>query len=169
VVAATQQHLDLNVHLTKQGSLKLTKEYRKDDKAPSDMFVNCLSEGGVGSDSLECGWCSRQHYCPDTDYIHYGDADCTAEESMANYRKYCEEEQRKDPNGVVLHYDCDSISGQELNGINFVIGCPCNGLTRYENFIWGNKDTIRKYLKTRIDFEYELAQQQLTINKLMGV
>lgn len=144
-------------------------KYRKSEKAPSDMFVNALSGYGIGSDSMECGWCGRQHYCPDTDYTHFDTDELTEDESKLKYREFCEEEHAKDPDGVVLHYDCDSVSGQELNGVMFVIGCPCNGLHRYENFIWENKDTIRKYLKVRIEQEYRWAEEQLTLNKLAGI
>ena len=147
----------------------MTKEYRKDDKKPSDMFVNALSGYGVGSDYIECGWCGREHYCPDTEYNHYDDDDCSAEQSMLRYRSFCEEEHSKNPNGVILHYDCDGISAQELNGIMFVIDCPCNGLSRYETFIWENKNTIRNYLKVRIEQEHKWAEEQLTLNKLAGI
>lgn len=145
------------------------KNPRDSDTKPSDMFINALSGYGVGSDNLECGWCGRTHLCPDTDYNHYDDDECSAEESMFRYRQYCEEEFKKYPDKIVLHYDVDCISAQEMNGIMFVLDCPCNGLYRYENFIWEQKDTIRKYLKVRIEQEYEWAEQQLTLNKLAGI
>lgn len=145
------------------------KEYRKDDEKPSDMFINALSGFGIGSDSIECGWCGREHLCPDTDYNHYDDDECSAQESKIRYRAHCESELKKNPEGIVLHYDCDSISAQELNDIHFVIGCPCNGLTRFEKFIWAEKDTIRNYLKVRIEQEHKWAEEQLTLNKLAGI
>lgn len=148
----------------------LGTEMNKDsDIKPSDMFVNSLSGFGIGSDNLECGWCSRTHLCPDTDYSHYDEDNCSDEESRKRYREYCEEEHRKNPNGIVLHYDCDSISACEMNNILFVIGCPCNGLSRFESFIWEHKDTIRNYLKVRIEDEFRLAEEQLTLNKLAGI
>jgi hypothetical protein len=147
----------------------MKKNPKDSDKKPSDMFINALSGFGVGSDNLECGWCGRTHLCPDTDYNHYDDDECSAEESMFRYRQYCEEEFKKDPTGIVLHYDVDGISAQEMNGIMFVLGCPCNGLHRYEDFIWENKDTIRRYLKVRIEQEHQWAEEQLTLNKLAGI
>jgi len=145
------------------------KNPKDSDKAPSEMFMNALSGYGVGSDSLECGWCGRAHLCPDTDYNHYDDDECSAEESKIRYKEYCEAEHTKNPGNVVLHYDCDGISAQEMNGIMFVLDCPCNGLHRYEAFIWENKDTIRKYLKVRIEQEHRWAEEQLTLNKLAGI
>lgn len=142
----------------------MTEKYRKDDVPPSEMFIDSMSEGGYGSSELRCDWCGRRHLCPDARYY-----DTHCEDEGDSHSKYCLAEHKEDPDGVVLNYDCDSVMGRDLAGMIFVIGCPCNGLNRYEAFIWGNKDTIRKYLKKRIDHEYELAQQQLTLNKLAGL
>ena len=135
------------------------KTYRKDDDKPSDIFVNALSGFGCGSPDLECGWCGRLHLCPESESYKQD------EDGGSGWKEECEKQYKGDPDGVILHYDWDCVSGQELNGIMFVIDCPCNGLARYEKFIWAEKDTIRNYLKVRIEHEYNLAQQQLTINK----
>ena len=147
------------------------KEYRKDDKKPSEMFVNAMQGFGVGSDQLECGWCGRMHYCPDTfnDPPDYDGMDDDYDMRKKKFSEYCEEEKKNDPDGVILHYDCDSVSAGEMNGIMFVYDCPCNGLSRYETFIWENKDTIRNYLKVRIEQEHKWAEEQLTLNKLAGI
>ncbi len=139
------------------------REYRKDDKAPSAMFMRALSGFGVGSPDLTCGWCDRLHLCP-TSQSYQQD-----EDGGKGWEEDCVEQHKENPDGVVLHWEWDSISGHELNGILFVEDCPCNGLTRYETFIWAEKDIIRRYLKDRIQHEFDLAQQQLTINKLMGI
>jgi hypothetical protein len=67
-----------------------------------------------------------------------------------------------------LHWDYDSVLSRELNGIKFVIGCPCNGLSRFEKFIWNERNAIREYLSKRINQEYEWAQQEKTKNVLAG-
>lgn len=140
-----------------------TKTYRKDDKKPSDMFIRALSGFGCGSPDMECGWCNRMHLCPESE-SYAGDDD-----EGAGWREDCIRQQKENPEGVILYWDCDHIMGQEINGINFVIDCPCNGLSRYETFIWAERDTIRNYLKVRIAQEYEWAQQELTKNKLAGI
>jgi hypothetical protein len=142
---------------------------RTSDTKPSEMFMNALSGYGTGSDHITCGWCCREHYCPDTDYNHYDDDECSAGESRYRYRQFCEEEQKKNPNGVVLHDDCDGISATEMNGVMFVLSCPCNGLQRYEHFIWQHRQTIRNYLKCRIEQEAIWAEEELTLNKLAGI
>jgi len=55
-----------------------------------------------------------------------------------------------------------------LNSIQFVDDCPCNGITRYETFIWNERATIREYLKNRVDQEYQWAQEEKTLNVLAG-
>jgi hypothetical protein len=137
------------------------KEYRKDDRKPSDMFINAMSGFGVGSSDITCGWCNRLHLCPD--------ASCYQDEEDGSWKEYCNEEYAENPEGVILHYDCDSVSAGEMNGIMFVYDCPCNGLSRYETFIWSHKDTIRNYLKSRIEQEHRWAEEQLTLNKLAGI
>ena len=57
--------------------------------------------------------------------------------------RYCEEE-KKDPDGVIIDYEDDFVHAKEIDGKTFVAGCPCNGLTRYENWIWNNRDSILK-------------------------
>jgi hypothetical protein len=125
------------------------------------MFVNSLLGYGVGSTDLTCDWCGRLHLCPD--------ASCYQPEEDGNWKEYCEEEYRDNPEGVVLHYDCDCISAHEMNNILFVIDCPCNGLVRYETFIWKHKDTISRYLDVRTEQEKRWNEEQLTINKLAGI
>lgn len=138
------------------------KTYRKDDTAPSQIFLDSLQHGH-GSDEMECGWCDRWHMCPDNDYAERDDMD------REQFKQHCINEHKANPEGVVLHWDTDSVMGYNFNGINFVVSCPCNGLQRYERFIWAEKDSIREYLKRRIDQEYEWWKQQKTKNELQGI
>ncbi len=140
------------------------KEYRTEEESPSVMFVDSVMnwEMGAGCDEMECGFCGRLHLCPDNRYVERDNDDIEA------YQKYCDESKKKNPDGVVLNYDCDSVSSYEFSGLTFVIDCPCNGLSRYERFIWEHRGTIREYLKNRIQQEYDWAQQELTRNKLAG-
>lgn len=59
----------------------------------------------------------------------------------------------------------------ELGGLLFVD--DCNGcqqhLLKYENFIWQNRDTIRRYLKIRIDQEKAWADQEQLLNTLADI
>lgn len=59
----------------------------------------------------------------------------------------------------------------ELGGLVFVEDCDgCQKhLLKYENFIWNNRDTIRRYLKIRIDQEKAWADQEDLLNKLAGI
>lgn len=65
----------------------------------------------------------------------------------------------------------ESIYYIELDGMLFVESCQgCqNRLLKYENFIWNNRNTIRRYIKTRIDQELEWAQQEKLLNTMSGI
>lgn len=139
-----------------------TKKYKTDERKPSELFMDAL-DGGYGSDDMVCDWCRRLHLCPDNEYVERNDMD------REQYRQYCMTEKENNPEGVILHYDCDSVMGHTINGIKFVDGCDCNGLSRYEDFIWRERNIIRSYLKKRIELEYNLAEQELTKNKLAGI
>lgn len=143
----------------------MSKTYRTDEKPPSDMFVDSINYG-VGSAYMQCGWCGREHYCPNADYEppYYG-----IDDDEMEWRRRFEEEFNDNSKGVLLHYDIDGILGKQLNGINFVIGCPCNGLSRFEEFIWNERNTIRNYLRKRVEQEYNWAQEEKTLNKLAGL
>lgn len=146
----------------------MTKKYATNEKKPSDIFLDSLKGGG--SHYMVCGYCGRTHYCPESDNFYHNDGDRVDEEDA--YKYYLEEalaEQKKDPDGVVIHYNVDCVMTKDLNGMAFVLECPCNGLAKYEDFIWHSKNDIRNYLKNRIEQEFEWAQQQLNINKLMGI
>jgi hypothetical protein len=145
----------------------MTKTYRKDETKPSDMFIDSIASG-FGSADIKCGWCNRIHLCPNTDYAPDYEDSLSIECNRKIFAQYCIEEQKKNPEGVVLHPDCDTVYSKTLNGIKFVIGCPCNGISRYEEFIWNERKTIRDYLKKRINQEYEYAQQEKTLNVLAG-
>lgn len=138
------------------------KEYRSDPTSPSNLFINSL-QNGHGSPDMECGWCDRMHFCPTSDsYTRDEDGGKAWEED-------CVKQHKENPEGVILHWDCDSVMGYMFNGINFVACCPCNGLTRYETFIWSERNSIRYFLKDRIELEHDRAMQELSANKLAGV
>lgn len=64
----------------------------------------------------------------------------------------------------------DSINFIDLDNQQFVYGCEgCDKrLAKYENFIWQNRDHIRRYLKTRIDQEKAWADQEHILNIVAG-
>jgi len=67
--------------------------------------------------------------------------------------------------------DYDGFRYIELAGLLFVK--DCNGceerLGKYESFIWNNRNTIRQYLKIRIDQEKAWADQEHLMNVLSGI
>ena len=67
--------------------------------------------------------------------------------------------------------DYESFEYIEMDGQLFVYDCEgCETkLARYENFIWQNRNHIRRYLKIRIDQEKVWADQEKLLNELAGI
>jgi hypothetical protein len=124
------------------------------------MFIR--SAHGGGGSSVHCN-CGRDHYAPS----NLQDSD--EPEDYQSMVDSCEAEQEANPDGVVIDYESDFIHYSEIDGNTFVDGCPCNGLRRYEDFIWNNRNVIREYYRIRIDQELKWAEQEAVLNKLSGI
>ena len=135
-------------------------KYATSDKEPSEIFVSALSGGGGSSIYCNCG---RIHYAP-CNLLHSDD-----ESDYQNMLDDVEAEKKENPDGVIINYEDSFVRGRDIDGRTFVDGCPCNGLRKYEDWIWNHRNAIRDYLKARIDQEYHWAQQELTRNKLAGL
>jgi hypothetical protein len=123
----------------------------------SEMFWDAQSRG-YGGVYVECQ-CGIQHYAVESRYIHEYDEALIPEESTEGTFP------------VKHHYSCDSVGHFEFIGKQFVYGCDgCSKhLRRYEDFIWAERDTIRNYLKIRIDQEKKWADQENIKNILAGI
>ena len=124
------------------------------------MFIDSLS--GSGSSEIYCN-CGRTHYAPSNLY------DSDDEDDYMGMLNAALEDQKKDPKGVIINYEDDFIYAKDIDGKTFVVDCPCNGLRKYEDWIWFNRNPIRNYLKVRIEQELKWAEQEMTLNKLAGI
>lgn len=127
------------------------------DSTASEMFYDA-QERAYGGVYTECR-CGIQHYAADSRYLYEYDG------------KEIPDETDEGTFPVKHHYDCDSIGHFEFIGQNFVYGCDgCSKyLRRYEDFIWAERDTIRNYLRIRIDQERKWADQEHLKNVLAGI
>jgi len=127
------------------------------------MFLDSLQGGG--SHSMSCGWCQREHLCPDN---IYADSD---RNNFDTYKEFCENEYKNNPETVVLHYDCDCVIAKDLNGVAFVLDCPCNGmemLAEYEAYLWEYRNSIKQYFDVRTKQESQWHSEETVLNKLAG-
>lgn len=83
-----------------------------------------------------------------------------------SWMENCDTEYNENPDSIVIHYDYEAIMGKLIDGKTWVVGCECNHIKRYEDWIWNNRDTIRRYLKVRVDQELEWAKQEHLKNVL---
>jgi len=126
------------------------------DGEASDMFWDAQSRQ-YGAVYFECR-CGIQHYAVDSRHITDEDSPIPAEVSEGDFR-------------VQHHHNCDNIISAEFVGQILVYECDgCSKfLRKYEDFIWNQRDTIRNYLKIRIDQEKLWADQEHLKNVLAGI
>ncbi len=137
-----------------------TSKYAVNEKKPSKMFFKTLKSSG--SSSVHCN-CGRTHYAPANLY------DSDDENDYQNMIDSALEEQKKDPTGVVIDFDNEFIYAYTLDNKIFVENCPCNGLRKYEEWMWNNRQIFRDYIKSRAAQEAIWANEETVLNKLSGI
>ena len=127
-------------------------EYREDDKVPpSDEFEDAfMHDGGV---HRVCEGCGRVHYASSAGY-----------DFEEGEREDLDARRAKDPDRCIDHGD-ESVGSVYLQGMQFVVGCRCNRLRRYEDFIWDNRRDIASYLKRRSEKQMRAAERDAEIAK----
>lgn len=119
----------------------------KKPEPPSEMFENAVRS--AGSLVIDCELCGRTHFAT----LETGPFD---EGELEDLRAKA----KKDPDRYVEDPGYDSVAWGMVDGKQAVIGCPCNGLRRYEDFIWGNRSVIAAYLRNRSEERLKSAERE---------
>ena len=102
---------------------------------PSEIFTRTLSRsGGIVSD---CEWCGRTFFEDDE---HAGDWEPGELEALRKRAK-------AEPDKCI---PMEHVGRCEMDGKTYIIGCPCNALTPYEEFIWDYRQFIMAYISARV-------------------
>jgi hypothetical protein len=118
--------------------------WHQTDQAPSDDFLRAVD--GSGSLSILCEFCGRVYFCYRGDYDE-GELEELQSKRAANPDKYIETD--------------DFTSWGTINGKQFVIDCPCNGVRGIENWMWAHRYIIAEYFERRAKHELERAADSL--------
>lgn len=113
----------------------------------TNEFLDAFIVGGGPTE--ECDFCGNTFYS----------TTALEEEEFGWY-----EEQRKEKPTKFFPEPYDSFEFYMVDGRRYVYGCPCNGMDRYEHFIWEHKEQILRYLNDRSHKEYkekELTKQRV--------
>lgn len=108
----------------------------------TEAFRNSL-EGGGGV-VVTCSYCDREHVAIDSRDIQDGFITQICE-TVAKIRS----DAMAAPDDWVLVEDVDTIHYVYLDGMVFPDDCPCNGLARYEKFVWEHRDRWFSYYAIR--------------------
>jgi hypothetical protein len=112
---------------------------------------------------MTCGFCGREHYCPDSDAVQED------EEEYSGYLQEAESNERLHPGRVVIHRGVDCVMAKDVGDVAIVIDCPCNGLSFYEEKIWDSRHQIKEYINARIKQEAVWAEEQKVVDRLKGI
>jgi hypothetical protein len=117
---------------------------------PSEEFIQSIIHSG--SIDVDCELCGRYHFGNDKVAIdeEYGDGE---------FEKLIKK-QEENPDKFVFHHDEDMVRWGTIDGKQAVANCICNQLSKYENFIWNNRDLIINYLADRIKRKFEKAKEE---------
>lgn len=107
----------------------------KESLPPSEEFEDAAIIGGGIYDTCSCG---ITHFTTNADFDY--------EEGELEDLKVRAE---KNPELYIGYYDGSSVYTTRIGGEILVVGCLCNRLRRYEDFIWHHRYIIAKYLTKR--------------------
>jgi len=80
------------------------------------------------------------------------------------------EKAKKEPDRYLVWSAYSAISLGWIDGKQFVFGCPCNALARYEQFIWTHRAQIVEYLRKKTERRLMEAQREAEkLNVLDGL
>ncbi len=120
---------------------------------PSEAFVEFFCTGG-GSIVADCELCGRTHY------------DYTEAHNMDQGEKEFEGLEKKRKAKPDQYISSDHTAWFcHVGDLKAVVGCPCNGLTIIEKFLWGDRRRITDYLAGRSEVELRDAKDSLTSAK----
>jgi hypothetical protein len=129
-------------------------------KPPSEAFEEAFSDH-CGTVSATCELCGRTLFS--SDLKSCGD-DGEWEDCMKGMEK--------EPDKFIL-VDYDSVSLGTIGGRQVILGCPCNGLRPYEDFIWEHRKQIANYMERRLEESEkviaERREQTAAIKKAGGL
>lgn len=113
------------------------------EEAPSKEFMDAVVDGGGIWD--ECDLCGR---------THFSSLDANYDYEEGEYEELCEKE-AKDPDSYM---EADgSVGYGYIDGKRAVWGCKCNGMRKYEDWVWAHRRIITEYLSQRTDKELKNA------------
>lgn len=143
----------------------MAKQTFKDlDTEPSDLFRRCVTDGGTMC-YTECGHCGRVHFVSSRGH---GDYEPGILEDLKAKAK-------AEPDRYVEESVFDGIEIGYIAGMNTVVHCRCNALSRYEAWIWDHRSLIIDYLTQRCKEDADVArrlhdktEKMLTVHNALG-
>lgn len=119
----------------------------KDFPKPSEEFWDAITN--TGTNYAECGFCHRIHFIVSEKGFDWKEGEL--EELL--------EKSKKNPEKYIPDYEHDSISLGDLDGRQAVYNCPCNSVSRYEQFISEHKHIISEYFSLKAEKQKQIVEE----------
>lgn len=120
-------------------------------KHPASHEFEDAFRANHGSIMGDCELCGRTIFCNGGHTYGYDEGELEKLQKLA----------KEKPDKYVEWTDCDGVSFGTIQGMQFVLGCDCNQLRRYEEFVWQHRQEIAKYLMTRIKDQEKIHRRNL--------
>ena len=121
----------------KKESPKEEKLKEKPLEAPSEEFFDAFLSGS-GTGTIDCGWCGRTHY-EEKEGKDWDDGE------------YEELERRNTEDSDKCMFHHNGVHFGELDGKVYVYECPCNAVRQHEEWVWGHRRQIAKYIRLKTE------------------
>jgi hypothetical protein len=111
--------------------------FPRENKPPSELFIKTVLTRGFGSPVIDC-CCGRTNYASNDQSMEEGEFE------------RLEKKRKKHPERYVLHPgNDDCVSSVEISGRTYVLDCPCNGLSDYEQFLNDRFEGIADFFRKK--------------------
>lgn len=102
-------------------------------ESESDNFQIAFTQGGSYC-SASCEYCDRTYFC---------DRSVAGDYNEGEYEQLCEKAKAEPDKYIEVSYAVDYGHFDK----QYIVGCKCNTLRRYENFLIANRERILHYFK----------------------
>lgn len=118
---------------------------------PSEEFLTAFREGTSGV-VVRCDFCGRTYFAT-------GDGGDFEKGELEDLRAKAEKEPDK-------YIEVDYFTERVLvDRMYYAMGCKCNKVRRYEDWIWSNRRSILAYIKARMEKRLKAAVEDMEIAK----
>jgi len=118
---------------------------------PSEEFLEAICDSG--SIVIDCDFCGR---------THFGNEEPGMDWEEGEFERLFKPS-KDNPDRYIYHSDRDTVHWGTLDGKQYVLDCPCNSASKYEDLFWRHRRTIADYFQARAKRELHDSKSNLEL------